>query len=273
MEENTKSVVVEIPKPVNPNDPVSNFEAFVEIVKLLRLHCPWDRAQTNESIAHLMVEEVYETTDAIYRKNDKEFAKELGDLLLHIILHSVMAEERGAFTFMDVVKGITNKMVTRHPHVFGETVVKDQDEVMKNWEQIKMNEGIKSILDGVPNSLPALLRAERIQHKASRVGFDWDDKNDVWNKVDEELGELRHEISSGNKTKAREEFGDFLFALVNAARHENLVAEEALQLTNDKFKNRFQYIEKSAKDSGRNLRDMTLGEMDEIWNESKKLFP
>ena len=261
----------------NPESAVSQFENFIEIVKILRLECPWDRKQTNESIAPLMIEETYEAIDAIYAKDDKEFSKELGDLLLHIVMHAVMAEERGAFSLTDVVKRITEKMIHRHPHVFGDTSVRDEHEVLQNWEALKLqehsqNEKPKSTLDGVPNSLPALLRAERIQYKVSRVGFDWTDKNDVWNKIYEELDEFRAELTSGDKEKARQELGDFIFAIVNAARHEGIVAEEALHLTNNKFKSRFQFIEKRALEMGKNLNDMTLEEMDAIWDEAKILI-
>lgn len=265
-----------IPVCDNPESAVSQFSNFIEIVKTLRQECPWDRKQTNESIAPLMIEEVYEAIDAIYSKDDDEFSKELGDLLLHIVMHAVMAEERGAFNLADVIARITEKMIHRHPHVFGDSTVLDSEEVLQNWEALKLKEKSssskpKSTLEGVPNSLPALLRAERIQHKVSRVGFDWTDKNDVWNKVYEELGEFRAELASENKEKARQELGDFIFAIVNAARHEGIVAEEALHLTNNKFKSRFEFIEKRARDLGVSLTDMTLEEMDAIWDEAKKL--
>ncbi|MBX3044146.1 MAG: nucleoside triphosphate pyrophosphohydrolase [Candidatus Kapabacteria bacterium] len=265
---------IPVPEPENPDSAVSQFENFVEIVKILRRECPWDRKQTNESIAPLMIEEVYEAIDAIYKRDDAEFSKELGDLLLHIVMHAVMAEERGGFSLTDVVRKISEKMIHRHPHVFSNTEVKDEHEVLQNWEALKLkehkdSEKPKSTLDGVPNCLPALLRAERIQYKVSRVGFDWTDKNDVWNKIYEEFDEFRRELTSGNKENARKELGDFIFAIVNAARHEGIVAEEALHLTNNKFKSRFQFIEKRALELGRNLNDMTLEEMDAIWDEAK----
>lgn len=266
--------LIPVPKPENPDSAISQFDNFVEIVRILRKECPWDRKQTNESIAPLMIEEVYEAIDAIYSRDDKEFSKELGDLLLHIVMHSVMAEERGAFNLTDVVRKISEKMIHRHPHVFGDTYVKDEHEVLQNWEALKKKENKNedknhSTLQGVPNSLPALLRAERIQYKVSRVGFDWTDKNDVWNKIYEELNEFRNELTSENKEKARQELGDFIFAIVNAARHEGIVAEEALHLTNNKFKARFQFIEKRAAELGRELTTMTLEEMDAIWDEAK----
>jgi XTP/dITP diphosphohydrolase len=268
--------IIEIPVPKDKDSAVSQFENFIEIVRILRKECPWDKKQTNESIAPLMVEEVYEAIDAVYSKDDNEFSKELGDLLLHIVMHAVMAEETGRFTITDVVRKISEKMIHRHPHVFGSETVQDEHEVLQNWEKLKLtekeaHEKVKSTLDGVPNSLPALLRAERIQYKVSRVGFDWTDKNDVWNKIYEELDEFRAELTSGDKEKARQELGDFIFAIVNAARHEGIVAEEALHLTNNKFKSRFQYIEKRALELGKSLEDMTLEEMDKIWDEAKLL--
>ncbi len=262
---------IEIPKPKNPEDVLDLMESFIEIVRILRRECPWDKKQTHQSISHLLIEESYEMTDAIEKGDDNSFSGELGDLLLHIVMHSVMAEERNAFDFREVIRKISEKMVKRHPHVFANTEVDGEDEVLSNWEKIKMTEGRKSTLEGVPNNLPALLRAERIQHKAARVGFDWDDRKDVWNKVEEELGELKHEIEAGNSEKIKEEIGDLFFAIVNAARFENVVAEDALQLTNKKFTNRFQFIEKRASEMNRKLDDMTLEEMDEIWNEAKAL--
>jgi MazG family protein len=263
-----------IPQPKNPYDTASQFEAFVEIVRILRRDCPWDSTQTNHSIAHLMIEEAYEVIDAIYNNDDDEFSKELGDLLLHIVLHSIIAEQRGAFSLIDVIKKITAKMIHRHPHVFGDLSVNGVDQVMQNWEALKLQENEngqpKSVLDGVPKNLPALLRAERIQHKASRVGFDWDNPNDVWNKVFEEISEFRNELVRGNKEKANEEFGDLLFALVNAARFEGIVAEEALHITNNKFTKRFNYIEKTANEAGLDLKNMTLEEMDKIWDDAKR---
>lgn len=260
---------IPIPKPENPDSLIDNFQAFYKLVEILRKECPWDREQTNESIAHLMIEEAYETIDAIYKKDDNEFSKELGDLFLHIVMHSILASERDAFNLITVIQKIHNKMVHRHPHVFGDVDVENQDEVTQNWEKLKLKEGNKSVLDGVPSSLPALLRAERIQHKASKVGFDWNDPKDVWNKVDEELNELKVEIKAGNEENKRKEFGDFIFSIVNAARFEGVVPEEALHLTNNKFTDRFQYIEAKAKDLGKDLKDMTLREMDELWNEAK----
>lgn len=259
-----------IPRPKNPEDVLSHFEAFIELVKVLRKECPWDKKQTNKSIAHLTIEEAYEVNEALYDDNYNELSKELGDILLHVVMHSVMAEEIDKFNLIDVIKKIHTKLVYRHPHVFGDENVKNEEQVMQNWEQLKMKEGKKSVLEGVPSALPALLRAERMQHKASRIGFDWDNKDDVWEKVFEEIDELKNELKEQNKEKSTKEFGDLLFALVNAARHEDIVAEEALQITNKKFYDRFRYIEAKAKESGKKLNEMSIEEMDKLWDEAKK---
>lgn len=263
---------VEIPKPKDPNNLCDQFLNFVEIVRILRVHCPWDRKQTNESIAPLLIEEAYETITAIEEKNDEEFKEELGDLFLHIVMHSVMAEERNAFNLIDVLERIQQKLIYRHPHVFASTQVNGEEEVLKNWEELKQKEGKNSALEGVPSNLPSLLRAERIQHKASRVGFDWDKKEQVWEKVLEELNELKNAIENNEKTESiEEEFGDLLFALVNYARFLGISPEIALQKTNNKFIRRFQVIEEFAKKSNKSLSDMTLSEMDEIWNQAKSM--
>lgn len=261
----------DIPKAKDVNNLAEQFIVLVDIIRILRKECPWDKKQTNESIAHLLIEECYETIDSIEKHDDEGFSKELGDLLLHVIMHAVMAEERNSFNLVDVIKKIQKKLVYRHPHVFGDVKVNGADEVVQNWEALKMNEGRESILDGVPKTLPALLRAERIQHKASNVGFDWTDKRDVWAKVEEELSEVKENILSGNSRDTANEFGDLIFAIVNAARFENVVPEEVLQRTNNKFSHRFKFIEKKAHQMNRNLKDMTLAEMDEIWDEAKKL--
>lgn len=260
----------EVPKAKDENDLLQQFDVLVEIIRILRKKCPWDSKQTHQSIAHLFIEEVYEAVEAILNYDDEELSKELGDLLLHIILHSIMAEERDAFNLLDVIKKIQKKLVHRHPHVFGDVSVRGESDVIQNWEALKMDEGQKSILDGVPKSLPSLLRAQRIQHKASNIGFDWDNKNDVWEKVEEEFYEFKQALKSGDFEKIEEEFGDLLFSLVNAGRFENIVAEEALQKTNDKFTKRFNFIEKYAQQNKKNLKEMTLQEMDEIWNLAKK---
>jgi len=260
---------VEVPKPKDPNSLTDNFLSFYEIVKILRRECPWDRRQTNQTISQLLIEETYEAIEAINDNDDDEFSKELGDILLHVVMHSVIAEERDAFNFTDVLKKISKKLVHRHPHVFGDVEINGEKDVMKNWENLKIEEGQKSILQGVPKTLPALMRAQRIQFKASKVGFDWTDKKGVWDKIEEELAEFKKEIEANNFEKASEELGDIIFAIVNAARFEEVVAEEALQKTNDKFTRRFQYIESKAKEQGKKLSDMTLAEMDAFWDEAK----
>jgi XTP/dITP diphosphohydrolase len=259
----------EVPKPSDPKSISSQFDTLVEVIRILRRKCPWDSKQTNESIAHLFVEETYEAINAIYEHNDEEFCKELGDIMLHVIMHAIMAEERNAFNLIDVMTKIRKKLIHRHPHVFADVEVNGEEEVVSNWEALKMQEGQRSILDGVPKSLPSLLRAQRIQHKVSRVGFDWENSDGAWDKVFEELNELRKEIENKNKDKAIEELGDLLFAIVNTARFEDIVAEEALHLTNNKFTKRFEYIEKKVKEMGKKLSDMSLEEMDRIWDEAK----
>ena len=231
--------------------------------------------QTHESISHLLIEEAYETLEAIEDKDDPELSKELGDLLLHVVMHGVMAEQRGAFTLRDVIEKEFNKLVNRHPHIFKDEEADNEEKVLQNWERLKMKEGRTSILDGVPKSLPAALRAQRVQEKAANVGFDWHDRRDVWAKVHEELEELRVEIEASPEPRVptkrvKEEFGDVLFALVNAARHEGLIAEDSLHGTINTFMDRFKHIEKSAAEEGRELRDMGLEEMDKYWNEAKK---
>lgn len=262
---------IKAPIPIDPNSEKEIFDAFLELVRILRNECPWDRKQTNKSIAHLTIEEAYEIMDAIDEEDDEEFAKELGDVLLHILLHSVIAEQRGAFDIKDVINKIHQKMVHRHPHVFGDTVVNSTEDVTRNWEMLKKSEGKTSALDGVPKGLPALLKAERMQHKAAKVGFDWENKDDVWNKVFEEIEELKETFKSANNQRKTEEFGDLLFSLVNVARHENIVPEEALHFTNNKFIRRFQFIESEAQKMGKSMEDMSLKEMDELWDKAKEL--
>ncbi len=259
----------EVPKPKDPDSLADQFLNFVEIVKILRKGCPWDRKQTNESISQLLIEETYEMIEAIAKKDDMEFSKELGDIFLHVVMHSVIAEERGAFDLVDVLKRIQTKLVHRHPHVFGDVKVNGEKDVMQNWENLKIEEGQTSILQGVPNTLPALMRAQRIQFKASKVGFDWDNKKGVWDKIEEELQELKAEMEANDIEKISEEMGDLIFAIVNAARFDDVVAEEALQKTNDKFIRRFKYIEEKAKEINKNISDMSLEEMDKYWDEAK----
>ncbi|QQS37053.1 MAG: nucleoside triphosphate pyrophosphohydrolase [Ignavibacteriales bacterium] len=258
----------------------SKFSEFVEIVKRLREECPWDREQTNDSIKSATIEETYEVVEAIENKNYQDLSKELGDLLLHVVFHTVIAEETKQFTLDDVIDQIKEKLIRRHPHVFGETKVNDADEVKTNWEQIKMEEGRESVLEGVPEQLPALQRAHRLQEKASKVGFDWEKKEDVWNKVIEEIEEMhsadlknQNENGSANSHEELEsEIGDVFFALVNYARFLNVNPENALRRTNKKFIKRFMYVEKKISESGKSMIGSSLEEMDKYWEESKSRF-
>jgi XTP/dITP diphosphohydrolase len=258
------------PKAKNTDDPIEQFAAYVELVRILRKECPWDRKQTHYSISHLTIEEAYEIYDAIQKNDMADLSGELGDILLHIVMHSVMAEETNSFTLADVIRKSNEKMVRRHPHIFSDVEANNSNDVLQNWEKIKMTEGRKSVFDGVPNNLPSLLKAERIQEKAAKVGFDWTDKEDVWKKVEEELNELKTEIESGNQERITDELGDVIFAIVNAARFENVIPENALQHTNNKFIRRFQYIEKRAAEQNLDLKTMTLEEMDKLWDEAKQ---
>lgn len=255
---------------MTPIPPTETFEDFFAIVRRLRRECPWDREQTHASIAPLLVEEAYEVKESIEDGNDDELKKELGDILLHAVMHSVIAEERGAFDFGDVVRKISLKLVHRHPHVFGDTTVKSADEVSENWEQLKMKEGRASLFENMPRALPALQRADRVQEKASKVGFDWEQPEDVWQKVREEIDELRAALDeAAPSTKVEEEFGDVLFALVNYARFIGVAPEEALQRTTNKFIRRFQHIEARLAGQGRSFKDANLSEIDAYWNEAK----
>lgn len=240
----------------------------------LRAKCPWDKVQTLESLRHLTLEETYELSDSIMEKDLDGIKKELGDLMLHIVFYSKIASELTAFDINDVLESITEKLIRRHPHIYGDVVVKDAGEVRDNWEKIKLSEGRKSVLGGVPHSLPALVKAYRIQEKASGVGFDWDKVSQVWDKVVEEIHEFKREVESAEEDSDRErleqEFGDLLFALVNYARFIDINPEDALEKTNRKFIRRFQYIEQGAENSGKALHQMSLEEMDAFWNEAKK---
>jgi len=246
------------------------FERLLNIMDDLREKCPWDREQTIESLRHLTIEETYELSDAIINNNMGELEKELGDVLLHIIFYAKIGSEKGAFNITSVINTLCEKLIVRHPHIYGDVEVSGSAEVKQNWEQIKQKEhkGTKSLLAGVPNSMPSLVKAYRMQEKAAQVGFDWENKQQVWAKVEEELQEFKEELG---QPRAAEEFGDLLFALVNYARFEEINPDDALEITNRKFKKRFEYIEETAKAQGRNLKDMTLAEMDAIWNEAKKL--
>lgn len=252
-----------------------NLEAFsrlLDIMNELREKCPWDKQQTNESLRANTIEETYELSEAILNKATNEIKKELGDLLLHIIFYAKIGEEKNSFDIGDVCNGISDKLVFRHPHVFGDITIESAAQVEQSWEQIKMKEkdGNKTILDGVPASLPSLVKAYRIQDKARNSGFDWNDRRDVWDKVNEEMTELKAEIEKLDQDRMEAEFGDLLFSIVNAARLYNVNPDNALERTNRKFIKRFTYLEKEAKQNGRNLKDMTLGEMEDIWQEAKK---
>ncbi len=243
----------------------------IDTLDQLRLKCPWDRVQTNESLRPNTIEEVYELSDALLVSDNINIKKELGDVLLHILFYSKIGEEKGEFDIADVADALNAKLIFRHPHVFGETVAENAHQVELNWEQIKLKEkgGNKTVLSGVPQSLPPLIKAYRVQEKAANVGFDWDDADGVWNKLKEEMSEFEAEIRSGNKERMQDEFGDVLFSLVNVARKYGIHPDTALELTNKKFIRRFNEIEQRAKALGKNLKEMTLAEMDEIWNEVK----
>ncbi len=247
------------------------FTEFVEIVKRLRNDCPWDRIQTHLSLRRCLLEETYETLEAIDNNDPDELKKELGDLLLQVVFHSNIAEEINEFTLKDVIETETIKLINRHPHVFGDVKVKDSEEVKRNWENLKKNEGRKSVIDGIPEQLPALLKAYRIQEKASKVGFDWKDEEPVFDKIREELEELKVNVSLNKSHKEIEdEFGDLLFSIVNFARFHKINPEDALRRTVSKFKERFSSIEKFAEENKIAIEDMTLEEMDVIWNKAKK---
>lgn len=257
------------------NSRKENLEAFnrlLDILDELREKCPWDKVQTNESLRANTIEETYELSEAILNNAPNEIKKELGDLLLHIIFYAKIGEEKNSFDIGDVCNAISDKLVFRHPHVFGDTQADSPEMVEKSWEQIKMKEkdGNKTILDGVPTSLPSLVKAYRIQDKARNSGFDWNERRDVWDKVNEEMAEVKVEIEKSDQDRMEGEFGDLLFSIVNAARLYGVNPDNALERTNRKFIKRFTYLEKEAKQNGRDLKDMTLGEMEEIWQEAKK---
>jgi MazG family protein len=244
---------------------------YVAVVRKLREECPWDREQTHQSIRHSLIEEAYEVVEAIDHNNLDELKMELGDLLLHVVLHAVIAEEESAFTIHDVVSESSSKLIRRHPHVFGGTKVKSSDDVKNNWEKIKLAEGRLSLMDGVPKKMPSLLRAHRLQEKASKVGFDWKRKEDVWKKVVEEIDELHEAETKRSHDLLEEEFGDLLFALVNYGRFLKVNPESALNKSIRKFTKRFQRIEDEIRKRGKKLQHSTLEEMDAIWNEGKML--
>jgi XTP/dITP diphosphohydrolase len=254
-------------------DKLASFGRLLDILDELRVKCPWDAKQTNESLRPNTIEEVFELADALASNDVPNIRKELGDVLLHVAFYSKIASENGQFDIADVCNALCDKLIFRHPHVFGNVSADTADKVAMNWEEIKLKEkdGNKTVLGGVPSSLPALIKANRIQEKARNVGFDWDEPSQVWNKVKEEISEVEQEIKSGDSNSLEEEFGDVLFSVINAARLYGVNPENALEKTNRKFIFRFNHLEKRAKELGKSLRDMSLKEMDEIWNEAKKL--
>lgn len=246
------------------------FEKLVAIMNDLREKCPWDKKQTIRSLRQMTLEETYELTDAITENNWKDIKEELGDLLLHIVFYAKIATEQQQFTIEDVIEGISKKLIDRHPHIYGNVQVENDEDVKRNWEKLKLKEGKKSVLAGVPKALPALIKAMRLQEKAKQVGFEWENKEQVWEKVKEEEAELQHAIAFEDQNKIEEEFGDLIFSLVNFARFLNIDAENALEITNKKFIQRFTQMEGKALSKGRDLNEMTLEEMDAIWNEIKR---
>lgn len=245
---------------------------LLDIMDELREKCPWDKKQTLESLRHLTIEETYELADAILDNDLEEVKKELGDLLLHIVFYAKIGSETNHFDIGDVANKISEKLIHRHPHIYGDVKVNSEEEVKENWEKLKLKEGKNSVLEGVPKSLPAMVKANRIQDKVAGVGFDWEHPEQVWKKVQEELSELNTEIKKGNSKQIESEFGDVLFSMINYARFIGVNPENALEKTNKKFSNRFQFLEKAAKKENKELSEMTLNEMDVYWEQSKKNF-
>ena len=247
------------------------FERLLIIMDELREKCPWDKKQTMETLRHLTIEETYELGDAILDNNLKEIKGELGDLMLHLVFYSKIGEEKGAFNVADVLNGVCEKLIHRHPHIYGDVEVANEEEVKQNWEKLKLKEGKTSVLEGVPKSLPAVVKANRIQDKVKGVGFDWEEPNQVWEKVEEEIVELKEEVAKGNLDRIESELGDVLFSMINYARFIGVNPEDALERTNKKFIKRFQYLEAKAKAISKELSEMTLAEMDVYWEEAKSI--
>lgn len=245
------------------------FDRLLTIMDELRAQCPWDKKQTMETLRHLTIEETYELGDAILDNDLEEVKKELGDVLLHIVFYAKIGSETNHFDIADVCNGICEKLISRHPHIYGDVKVENEEDVKRNWENLKLKEGKKSVLEGVPNSLPALVKANRIQEKVAGVGFDWEQPEQVWEKVQEELNEFKAEVASGDKNAMESEFGDVLFSMVNYARFLKINPENALERTNKKFSKRFKYLEEKAAAMNKQLKDMTLAEMDVFWEEAK----
>lgn len=259
----------------NIHDKLQEFERLLNIMERLRKECPWDKEQTFESLRMLTIEETYELADAILKDDKKEISKELGDLLLHVVFYAHIGSETNDFDMYDVCKKLNEKLIYRHPHIFGDVEADNSTKVMQNWEDLKLKEkgGNKTVLAGVPSSLPALIKAYRIQDKARSVGFDWEEREQVWDKVNEELGEFQDEVKANDKDKMEAEFGDLLFSLINAARLYNINPENALERTNQKFIQRFNYLESKTITQGLDLKKMSLAEMDVIWEEAKTKAP
>jgi XTP/dITP diphosphohydrolase len=251
---------------------LASLNKLLDIMDDLREKCPWDKKQTLESLRHLTIEETYELADAILENDLEEVKKELGDLLLHIVFYAKIGAETNHFDIGDVANEISKKLIHRHPHIYGDVKVNSEEEVKQNWEKLKLKEGKNSVLEGVPKSLPALVKANRIQDKVAGVGFDWEEPQQVWEKVQEELSELNTEIKNGNTQNIESEFGDVLFSMINYARFIGVNPENALEKTNKKFSSRFQYLEKAAKKANKELSEMTLTEMDIYWEQSKEFF-
>ncbi len=261
--------------PLTATEPSSAFLRLLNVLDTLRTQCPWDKKQTMETLRHLTIEETYELSDAILEGDLDEVKKELGDVMMHLVFYARIASETNDFTIVDVLNSVCDKLISRHPHIYGDVEVLDEQDVKRNWEKLKLKEGNKSVLAGVPAGLPSLVKASRIQEKARGVGFDWEDKTQVWEKVEEEMQEFKAEFNVVDNTaidieKAESEFGDLLFSLINYARFININPENALEKTNKKFIKRFQYLEEKAKENGKELQDLTLAEMDVYWNEAKK---
>lgn len=252
-------------------DQLQALDRLLTIMDELREKCPWDRKQTMESLRHLTIEETYELGDAILDKDMDEIRKELGDVLLHLVFYSKIGSETNDFDIADVANGICDKLIDRHPHIYGDVVVADEEEVKRNWENLKLKEGKKSVLEGVPKSLPAMVKANRIQDKVAGVGFDWEEPKQVFEKLQEELKELEDEVTDNNSDLIEAEFGDVLFSMINYARFLKVNPENALERTNKKFIKRFQYLESKAAEQGKALKDMSLSEMDIFWNEAKNV--
>ena len=253
------------------NEKLDAFQRLLNIMDELREKCPWDKKQTMQSLRHLTIEETYELTDAILNEDKEEIKKELGDLLLHIVFYAKIASETNDFDMADVINEICEKLIHRHPHIYGDIEVQNEEEVKANWEKLKLKEGKKSVLEGVPKSLPSMVKAIRIQDKARGIGFDWDNAAQVFEKVKEEIKELQKEVQS-NSNRIEDEFGDVLFSLINYARFLDVNPEDALEKTNKKFINRFQHMEKATKKAGKKMSDMTLEEMDIYWEKAKSVF-